>query len=131
MEQGGAGMSVLTKEALVKGTFAGAGVKSEREALTGEDMQQLELIRREVAGQDAILDEMSTKLDELKDVAERIGDVSAQKGRCSAGRRCPQPLVRTFAAERGTVQLAAISICSHVGILALLLVSTASSVAFD
>jgi len=76
MEQGGAGMSVLTKEALVKGTFAGAGVKSEREALTGENMQQLELIRREVAGQDAILDEMSTKLDELKDVAERIGDVS-------------------------------------------------------
>jgi hypothetical protein len=45
-------------------------------------MQQLELIRREVAGQDAILDEMSTKLDELKDVAERIGDVSGHKSNC-------------------------------------------------
>jgi hypothetical protein len=44
-EQAGAGMPVLSKEALMKGTFAGAGMKMEREALTGENMQQMELIR--------------------------------------------------------------------------------------
>lgn len=34
-EQGGVGMPTLSKEALTKGAFAGAGVKVEREALTG------------------------------------------------------------------------------------------------
>ncbi len=34
-EQGGAGMPTLSKDALTKGAFAGAGVKVEREALTG------------------------------------------------------------------------------------------------
>ena len=73
-EQAGAGMPVLSKEALMKGTFAGAGMKMEREALSGENMQQMELIRREVEQQDAILDEMSKGLDELRDIAEKIQD---------------------------------------------------------
>jgi len=74
LEQGGAGMSVLTKEALISGTFAGAGMKLEREALSGENQQQLEQIRAEVRDQDAILDEISAGLDDLKDAADKIGD---------------------------------------------------------
>lgn len=73
-KQGGVGMPVLSKEALMKGTFAGAGMKMEREALSGENMQQMELIRREVEQQDAILEEMSKGLDELRDIAEKIQD---------------------------------------------------------
>jgi len=72
--QAGAGLKVLVKEELMKGTFAGAGIKTQREALTGEHMQKLDLIRRENIEQDAILDEMAKELDELKDIALRIQD---------------------------------------------------------
>lgn len=71
---GGVGMSVIDKESLMKGAFAGAGIKMDREELTGEHMQQMELIRNEVGEQDAILEEMGKGLDELKEIAERIND---------------------------------------------------------
>jgi len=74
MEQGGLGMSTLTKETLMSGSFAGAGMKMDREALSGENQQQLEQIRSEVHDQDAILDEISAGLDDLKEAADKIGD---------------------------------------------------------
>lgn len=74
VEGGGVGMSVLSKEALIKGTFAGAGMKMEREALSGENMAQLEAIRSERAEQEGIIDEIGKTVDELKDLAERMGD---------------------------------------------------------
>lgn len=83
--QAGAGLKVLVKEELMKGTFAGAGIKTQREALTGEHMQKLDLIRRENIEQDAILDEMAKELDELKDIALRIQDVSGGHGRGGHG----------------------------------------------
>lgn len=46
-EQGGVGMPTLSKDALMKGAFAGAGVKVEREALTGECGVVCALTRRE------------------------------------------------------------------------------------
>ena len=97
MEQGGAGMSVLTKEALISGTFAGAGMKMDREALSGENQQQLEQIRMEVQDQDNILDEISKGLDDLKDAADKIGDVRA-RARAPAARRA----LRTLVARRPT-----------------------------
>lgn len=86
-EQGGLGMSTLTKESLIAGTFAGAGMKMDREALSGENQQQLELIRNEVQDQDNILDEISKGLDDLKDAAERIGDVRVPAARLARPRR--------------------------------------------
>ena len=74
MEQGGLGMSTLTKEALISGSFAGAGMKMDREALSGENQQQLAQIQAEVQDQDAILDEISAGLDDLKEAADKIGD---------------------------------------------------------
>ena len=74
LEQGGAGMSVLSKEALISGTFAGAGMKMDREALSGEHQQQMAQIRMEVQEQDEILEEISKGLDDLKDAADKIGD---------------------------------------------------------
>lgn len=74
MEQGGAGMSVLTKEALISGTFAGAGMKMDREAMSAEHQQQMAQIHMEVQEQDEILDEISKGLDDLKDAADKIGD---------------------------------------------------------
>lgn len=77
MTQAGAGMSVLTKAQLASGAFAGAGVKTKREELTGDQMQKMAQIQKEVATQDDLLDEISKGLDELKNAAEQIHDVSA------------------------------------------------------
>jgi hypothetical protein len=77
MTQAGAGMARITTEQLKQGTFAGAGVTRKREELTGEHMQKMEQINKSVVEQDNILDEISKGLDELKDAAERIHDVSS------------------------------------------------------
>lgn len=53
-------------------------------APAGEHYQALQMINAERAAQDAVLEEMSKVLDDLKDVAETIGDV-----RC--GRPCVYP----------------------------------------
>lgn len=74
MTQAAAGMPLMTKDMVMKGTFAGAGVKVGREELTGEHMQKMELIRTEVAAQDALLDEISRGLDDLTEAATKIGD---------------------------------------------------------
>jgi hypothetical protein len=68
------GLQVLTKDNLMKGAFPGAGIKMEREALSGEQYQQLQLISVERTAQDAILDEMSATLDEVKESLDTIGD---------------------------------------------------------
>lgn len=53
---------------------AGAGVKVKREAMTGEQMMKLEAINAQTREQDNILDELSRGLDELHQLAERMGD---------------------------------------------------------
>lgn len=73
--QAGAGMATLKVEDVMKGKFAGAGVKTQREALTGEHMQKLAQIAQQTTEQDAILDEISKTLDELKEVATNITDM--------------------------------------------------------
>jgi len=71
---GGVGMKVLTKEQLTKGQFGGAGIKTKKEEMTGEQMQKLEQINRVTQEQDGILDEISKGVDELKDLAEKMQD---------------------------------------------------------
>ncbi len=71
---GGVGMRVLTKDQVTKGEFAGAGIKTKKEAMTGEQVQKLEQINKVAQEQDTILDEMSKGLDELKDLAEKMND---------------------------------------------------------
>lgn len=55
---------------------------AQREALTGEQQQKLDQIRREHVEQDAILDEIASGLDELKDIATTINDVRTRAARC-------------------------------------------------
>jgi len=71
---GGVGMRVLGKDQLIKGEFAGAGIKTKREEMSGEQIQKLEQINKVSQEQDSILDEMSKGLDELKDLAEKMND---------------------------------------------------------
>jgi chromosome segregation ATPase len=72
--QGGTAVNALTTEQLMKGQFAGAGLKSKTEALTGEQLQQLEQITGQVREQDQILDEISKGIDELQELAEKMSD---------------------------------------------------------
>jgi hypothetical protein len=71
---GGVGMRVLGKEQLMKGQFAGAGIKTKKEEMSGEQVQKLEQINAVSREQDAVLDEISKGVDELKDLAEKMGD---------------------------------------------------------
>jgi len=65
---------VISKEQLALGTFAGAGTKIYREEMTAEHQLQMQQIRNETAQQDALLDEIASSLDSLKEMSERIGD---------------------------------------------------------
>jgi hypothetical protein len=71
---GGVGMRTLTKEQVMKGEFAGAGIKTKKENLSGEQMQKLEQINAVSREQDQVLDEIGKGLDELKDLAEKMND---------------------------------------------------------
>jgi hypothetical protein len=70
----GVGLRVLGKDALMKGQYAGAGIKTKKEAMSGEQMQKLAEIRQSTVEQDQVLDEISTGVDELKDLAEKMHD---------------------------------------------------------
>ena len=71
---GGAGMRVLTKEQVMKGQFAGAGIKTKKEDMTGEQMQKMAQLNAVTQEQDGVLDEISKGVDELKDLAEKMQD---------------------------------------------------------
>lgn len=79
---GGAGMRVLTSEQLMKGQFAGAGIKIKRQEMSGQDQMMMQEIQTQTQEQDQILDEISKGLDELKDVAEKMNDVSSRHCHC-------------------------------------------------
>ena len=72
---GGVGMRVISTDALMKGSYGGAGIKTRKEALSGEQMQKLEEINTHTREQDMVLDEISRGMDELKDLAEKMHDV--------------------------------------------------------
>lgn len=72
-----AGMKTISTDALMKGQFDGAGIRSKKQEMTGEQLQKLEQVREQNKEQDMILDEISKGLDELQDLAEKMGDVSA------------------------------------------------------
>lgn len=86
MNQAGTGINVLTREQLEKGQFAGAGIRTKRQELSGEQMQKMDQIGAQTREQDQMLDEISKGLDELKDLAEKMSDVS--------GRACRRRRVR-------------------------------------
>jgi SYP7 family syntaxin len=71
---GGAGMRVLTREQVMKGQFAGAGIKTKQEAMTGEQQQKMAQLQAVSQEQDGVLDEISKGVDELKDLAEKMQD---------------------------------------------------------
>ena len=73
---GGAGMKVLSTEQVMKGQFAGAGIKTKKQELSGEQMMKLQEIETQKKEQDTLLDAISTGLDDLKDLAEKMQDVS-------------------------------------------------------
>lgn len=70
----GVGMRALTTDALMKGQFDGAGIKTRKQEMTGDQLQKLEAVRAQNREQDAVLDEISKGLDELQDLAEKMGD---------------------------------------------------------
>lgn len=70
----GVGLRVIGKDALMKGQYAGAGIKTKKEAMTGEQMQKLAQIQESTREQDLVLDEISKGVDELKDLAEKMQD---------------------------------------------------------
>ena len=74
--QAGTGINVMTRDQLEKGQFAGAGIRTKRQDLTGEQLQKMEEINSQTREQDQMLDEISKGLDELKDLAEKMSDVS-------------------------------------------------------
>ncbi len=73
-------MRTITTDALMKGQFDGAGIRSKKQDMTGEQMQKMEQVREQNKEQDMILDEMSKGLDELQELAEKMGDVSVKEG---------------------------------------------------
>ena len=77
--QGAVGINVMSRQALEKGTFSGAGLRTKREELTGEQMQTLAEISTQTTEQDKILDEISKGLDDLKDIAEKMNDVRRRR----------------------------------------------------
>lgn len=74
MNQAGTGINVMSREQLEKGQFAGAGIRTKRQDLTGEQLQKMEQIQGQTREQDQMLDEISKGLDELKDLAEKMSD---------------------------------------------------------
>lgn len=78
MSQAGAGMSVLTKEQVSKGAYAGAGIKMQREEMSGEHMQQLAQINEQVATQDKILSEIEAGVQDLTQIGLAIHDVRSR-----------------------------------------------------
>ena len=81
MTQGGTGINVMTREALEKGQFAGAGIRTKRQELSGEQLQKMQELNAQSTEQNGMLDEISKGLDELKDLAEKMQDVRG--GVCS------------------------------------------------
>lgn len=73
-EGAGVGMRVIGKNALMKGQYAGAGIKTKKEQMSGEQLQKLEEINANTREQDAVLDEIGKGVDELKDLAEKMHD---------------------------------------------------------
>jgi len=71
---GGVGMRTITTDALMKGQFDGAGIKSKKAEMTGEQLQKLEQVRAQTKEQDMVLEEIGKGLDELQDLAEKMGD---------------------------------------------------------
>jgi hypothetical protein len=70
----GVGMRVVGKDALMKGQYTGAGIKTKKEELTGEQQQKLAAIQASTGAQDEVLDEIGKGVDELKDLAEKMHD---------------------------------------------------------
>ncbi len=70
----GAGVHTMTVDSLMKGNYAGAGIKTRKEEMTGEQMQALAEINEVVQQQDLALDEISKGMDELKEIAEKMHD---------------------------------------------------------
>ena len=71
---GGAGVHTMSVDTLMKGNYAGAGIKTRKEEMTGEQMQTLAEINEVVQQQDQVLDEISKGLDELKEISEKMHD---------------------------------------------------------
>jgi hypothetical protein len=71
---GTAGNKVLGMDELKKGTFSGAGIKTRKEELTGEQRQMLQEIQGVTKEQDKVLDEIGGVMDELKNLAENMQD---------------------------------------------------------
>ena len=94
---GAVGINVITRKQLEAGTYAGAGLKTKREELTGEQMQTLAQIHTQTAEQDAVLDEISKGLDELKEIAEKMNDVRGAAGWGGWGARF-YPILVTYSA---------------------------------
>jgi hypothetical protein len=69
-----AGHKVLGMEDLKRGSFAGAGIKTRKQELTGEQRQVLQEIQGVTKEQDQVLDEISGVIDELKNLAENMQD---------------------------------------------------------
>ena len=70
----GVGMRVIGKDALMKGQFAGAGIKTKKEEMSQAQMQVLAEIESNTKEQDLVLDEIGKGVDELKDLAEKMHD---------------------------------------------------------
>ena len=85
MSQDAVGINVMTREQMEKGQFAGAGIRTKREDLSGEQLQKMADIQAQTTEQDAVLDEISKGLDELKDIAEKMNDVSEGAGKMTDG----------------------------------------------
>ena len=70
----GVGMRVISKDALMKGQFAGAGIKTKKEEMSQAQMQVLAEIEQNTREQDLVLEEIGKGVDELKDLAEKMHD---------------------------------------------------------
>ena len=71
---GTAGNRVLGLDDLKRGNYSGAGIKVRKEELTGEQRMMLQEIQGVNKEQDAVLDEISGVMDELKNLAEGMQD---------------------------------------------------------
>jgi hypothetical protein len=99
MNQAGTGINVMTRDQLEKGQFAGAGIRTKRQELSGEQLQKMEEINAQTREQDSMLDEISKGLDELQNLAEKMSDVRVPAGatgsavtRVAACARRPPPV---------------------------------------
>jgi len=69
-----AGVKTHAMDDVKKGNFAGAGVKTKKEELSQEQRQMLQEIQGLSSEQDAVLEEISKGMDELKELAETMHD---------------------------------------------------------